>query len=169
MRNVSAGLANVFEREGDYWTIVFQGKSFRLKDTKGLRYLGELLQNPGREFHVLELIGTEAAGPVDVGDAGVVLDAQAKSEYRRRAFAALAGCRRSRTLAARDRSGLRRGAVPARDAGRRDPVMTCRGEERPEARRSVRRQRPDIRSLRPNLLTREAAAGVSLGTKAQHS
>ncbi|MGH7822464.1 MAG: adenylate/guanylate cyclase domain-containing protein, partial [Candidatus Binatia bacterium] len=44
--------ANAFLREGEYWTIVYEGKAFRLKDTKGLRYLSELLHNPGCDFHV---------------------------------------------------------------------------------------------------------------------
>jgi hypothetical protein len=91
---------NVFRREGDYWTVVYEGKAFRLKDSKGLRYLSELLGNPGREFPAVDLLDAEARGggggtaqaaaaggariSADLGDAGDVLDAQARADYRRR-------------------------------------------------------------------------------------
>jgi hypothetical protein len=35
---------------------VFGGDAFRLRDTKGLRYLYHLLMAPGREIHALELV-----------------------------------------------------------------------------------------------------------------
>ena len=46
----------VFRREGDYWTIAYDGAVVRLKDARGLRYLEPLLRQPGRSFHVAELI-----------------------------------------------------------------------------------------------------------------
>jgi len=87
----------VFRREGEYWTLVFEGNMVRMRDLKGVRYLASLLAEPGREFHVLDLVtvergwsgdGRRAAEPglafsSDL-DAGVVLDAQAKQAYRRR-------------------------------------------------------------------------------------
>ncbi len=86
---------SVFIRQGDYWTIRYQGQVAILKSTRGLRYLADLLRDPGREFHVTELL----ARPMDVSTpaaavaangrvtgglyAGVpVLDAQAKAEYK---------------------------------------------------------------------------------------
>jgi tetratricopeptide (TPR) repeat protein len=67
-------------REGDVWAVTpGEGPPFRLKHGKGLAYLSCLLEQPGREVHVLELLGIEQAG-----DAGPVLDAQAKQAYRRR-------------------------------------------------------------------------------------
>jgi CheY-like chemotaxis protein/class 3 adenylate cyclase len=88
----------VFRREGEYWTIVYGDDSFRLRDSKGLRYVAHLLAHPDREVHVLDLVGIargsaeEAAAPrtdhdqiaSDLGDAGAVLDASAKSAYRER-------------------------------------------------------------------------------------
>jgi tetratricopeptide (TPR) repeat protein len=78
---------NVFRREGDYWTVEFDGRTVRLRDLKGMRYLSRLLAAPGREFHVLDLVALEGGGtggrPV-LGDAGELLDAQAKQAYRRR-------------------------------------------------------------------------------------
>jgi hypothetical protein len=90
--------ASIFRREGEYWSIGFEGQIFRLKDAKGLRYLGRLLEDPGREFHVLGLVALEEspppetpgalAGEVDrtarLGDAGPILDPAAKAAYRRR-------------------------------------------------------------------------------------
>src|ERR1700745_4325720 len=55
----SAGSAQrgEFRKEGEYWTVRYDRKSFRLKDTKGLGYLAHLLRHPGVEFHVLDLAG----------------------------------------------------------------------------------------------------------------
>ena len=87
-----------FVREGEYWAIG-AGPSIRLRDAKGLRYLADLLASPGREFHVLDLVGRRAPGaevrengsareaglhpaaerPLDAG-----IDAVAKAAYRDR-------------------------------------------------------------------------------------
>jgi tetratricopeptide (TPR) repeat protein len=85
-----------FRRDGEYWSIDYEGDTFRLKDSKGLRYLARLLGEPGRELHALDLVAGERPGvrPVRTpepglassspGDVGETLDAQAKAEYRRR-------------------------------------------------------------------------------------
>src|SRR6202521_2907061 len=52
-----AAQKGVFRKEGEYWTVGYGGKSFRLKDTKGLGFLAHLLRHPGTEFHVLDLAG----------------------------------------------------------------------------------------------------------------
>ena len=88
---------NVFRREGDYWSVIFDGHTVRVRDLKGMRYLARLLADPGREFHVLDLVAAETGRevPVDgdrpadlplssLGDAGELLDARAKDAYRRR-------------------------------------------------------------------------------------
>ncbi len=88
---------NVFRREGDYWTVVFAGRTTRVRNLKGVRYLARLLAAPGRELHVLELVAAESGGPAAAegsragalshaypGDAGPMLDARAKDAYRRR-------------------------------------------------------------------------------------
>jgi AAA ATPase domain len=94
---------NLFRRDGEYWTVAFEGRVVRLKDTKGLRHLARLLAYPGREFQATELEAAEGqaapAAPVglrdraasgelavrpDLGDAGVLLDATAKAAYRAR-------------------------------------------------------------------------------------
>jgi tetratricopeptide (TPR) repeat protein len=88
---------SVFRREGDYWSVVFEGRTVRVRDLKGIRYLARLLTDPGREFHVLDLVAAErgqASGAesdraarrshTGPGDAGEMLDARAKDAYRRR-------------------------------------------------------------------------------------
>ncbi|MGH9244310.1 MAG: transcriptional regulator [Acidimicrobiales bacterium] len=92
-----AGSFNVFCREGDYWSVIFEGHTVRVRDLKGMRYLARLLADPGREYHVLDLVAAETAGIAQadssqaatlprsaLGDAGEILDARAKDAYRRR-------------------------------------------------------------------------------------
>jgi tetratricopeptide (TPR) repeat protein len=92
---------NVFRREGEYWTVRYEGSVVRLKDVKGLRHLARLLTHPAREFHATDLEATEGqaaratrprerAGEgelevrPDLGDAGALLDATAKATYKAR-------------------------------------------------------------------------------------
>ncbi|HVZ71872.1 MAG TPA: hypothetical protein VHJ20_05795, partial [Polyangia bacterium] len=74
--------------EGEVWTITRGATTFRLKDSLGLRYLARLLEQPGREVHVLDLVGERAGGganeAIDLGDAGDLLDEEAKAAYRSR-------------------------------------------------------------------------------------
>jgi predicted ATPase len=94
---------NLFRQEGEYWSVCYEGSVVRLRDSKGLRHLARLLANPGREFHAADLEAGEgrpgqAAPPgsragggqrelevrPDLGDAGELLDAQAKAAYKAR-------------------------------------------------------------------------------------
>src|SRR5215212_9688562 len=88
---------NMFRREGDYWSVIFNGHTVRVRDLKGMRYLARLLADPGREYHVLDLVAAETSHGAQaassqaaglprsaLGDAGEGLDAQAKDAYRRR-------------------------------------------------------------------------------------
>ncbi|HZC99320.1 MAG TPA: hypothetical protein VFA46_03745, partial [Actinomycetes bacterium] len=94
---------NVFRREGEYWTVCYDGSVVRLKDAKGLRHLARLLALPGREFHATDLEAADSqaaqAAPLgprgragngelavrpDFGDAGELLDATAKAAYKAR-------------------------------------------------------------------------------------
>jgi tetratricopeptide (TPR) repeat protein len=74
----------VFRREGDYWSVAFEGRTVRVRDLKGMRYLAQLLAHPGREFHVVDLVAAETGQQIALGDAGAILDERAKSAYRRR-------------------------------------------------------------------------------------
>src|SRR5215210_820290 len=75
---------NVFRREGDYWSVAFEGRTVRVRDLKGMRYLSLLLSHPRREFHVLDLVAAETGQRMAPADAGEVLDERAKLAYRRR-------------------------------------------------------------------------------------
>ena len=78
----SPRLPATFRREGEYWSISFEGVAFRLHDSKGLAHLARLIAEPDREIHVLDLVGN--GGRFVEGDVGPVLDERAKAEYRRR-------------------------------------------------------------------------------------
>jgi tetratricopeptide (TPR) repeat protein len=52
----SATEEGAFRREGDYWTIEYEGRSFRLHHADGLAYIARLLAHPGVEIHVLDLM-----------------------------------------------------------------------------------------------------------------
>jgi hypothetical protein len=86
---------SLFLRRNDYWIIRYHGHTALLKSTRGVHYLAVLFRDPGREFHVKELlarpmdVSTQTAAVVANGRvtgglyAGVpVLDAQAKAEYK---------------------------------------------------------------------------------------
>jgi predicted ATPase len=98
----------VLRKEGEYWTVGYAGTEIRLKDMKGLAYIARLLRCPGIEVHALDLARGEATPDASdryqlatfslkrqeldnaglhvggLGDAGDMLDDQAKATYRRR-------------------------------------------------------------------------------------
>jgi hypothetical protein len=67
---LAAADLNVFRREGDYWSLVFEGRTVRVRDLKGMRYLARLLADPGREFHVLDLVAAETGRDGQIESAG---------------------------------------------------------------------------------------------------
>ncbi len=74
-------------REGEFWSLEWEGPTARLKDSRGQRMLALLLAVPDREVHARELAGGPTPSPeaqVDRGDAGEMLDERAVSQYRRR-------------------------------------------------------------------------------------
>ena len=101
----------LFRQEGDYWTVGYGGRVFRLKDCLGLSFIAHLLRHPGTEFHVLDLgagatepepardQAKQSSGSLSInaeeleasgihigglGDAGELLDEQAKATYKAR-------------------------------------------------------------------------------------
>jgi tetratricopeptide (TPR) repeat protein len=101
-----SGRHGVIRREGEYWTVAYEGDSFRLRDAKGIRYLARLLAEPDHELHVLDLVQAEVANQASVPvhatasvtrsaiqgadlayaapDVGEILDAAARQAYRER-------------------------------------------------------------------------------------
>jgi hypothetical protein len=86
-----------FAVEGSNRTVGFQAHTSTVRDLKGLRYVARLVAEPGREFHVLDLVAAESGilrpgvahqdvgPPVRGGESGLpLLDATAREAYRRR-------------------------------------------------------------------------------------
>jgi tetratricopeptide (TPR) repeat protein len=107
---------NLFRKEGDYWTLSYQGRTCRLKDARGLRAIAVLLHSPGQEQHVLDILATLGEGQraargqehgIDTpgvlqGDLGAILDPAAKMAYKQRLLdlrATLAEAQRCHDLA----------------------------------------------------------------------
>src|SRR5208283_5602202 len=102
LADISSARIGTFARSGEYWTISFGDTTLSLRDIKGLAYLQLLLQHPGEEFHAMDLVQGPGAGASaetrlagtssqsdnlsvgGLGDAGAMLDEQAKQEHRRR-------------------------------------------------------------------------------------
>lgn len=87
-----------FRCDGDTRTITFDGTTVSMRELKGYRYLARLLAEPGREFHVLDLVAVENGSlptaraqerstdaTPQLGGAGLpMIDEQARNAYRRR-------------------------------------------------------------------------------------
>jgi hypothetical protein len=71
----------VLRREGELWTVVFEGQAVRVTDAKGLPDLARLLAQPGVEVHCLEL----ADRPAETAAPDAVLDERARREIQERA------------------------------------------------------------------------------------
>jgi tetratricopeptide (TPR) repeat protein len=92
-RPTSAGCrVATLERDGTWWTIGCADTHARLRDSKGMRYLADLVARPGAERHALDLVDlvegvADPATGLDrrkLGDAGPQIDAQSRAAYRRR-------------------------------------------------------------------------------------
>lgn len=92
-----AGPTAEFVREGDYWAVCFDDRELRIRDSKGMGYLAQLLAHPNDDIGVLALAAEAPAvppsaadiieaGPVDDGSAlgAPLLDEQARHAYRER-------------------------------------------------------------------------------------
>jgi tetratricopeptide (TPR) repeat protein len=96
----------IFRQEGDFWTIGFGGQVTSIKDVKGMAYVAILLRHPGQEVHAVDIAGAGDTGDCNgagrisamsdrqrnelglsvggLGDAGQMLDPEAKAQYRAR-------------------------------------------------------------------------------------
>jgi hypothetical protein len=59
---VDASSGSFCRQEGEYWTIVYDGTLFRLRDAKGLRYLAHLLRHPGERVQCDALVSVAGGG-----------------------------------------------------------------------------------------------------------
>jgi tetratricopeptide (TPR) repeat protein len=95
----AADALQVIRKEGDYWTIRYEGRIVQIQDAAGVRYIAHLLHHPGVEIHAMDLVALSCgreppaqAAPraelgarrtAGLGDAGEFLDPKAKAAYRR--------------------------------------------------------------------------------------
>src|SRR6185436_3317129 len=72
--------------EGKDALVTCDGRTTRLRSVRGMPMLARLIDEPEREFHVLDLAAEpEDEGAVaDRGDAGEILDAKAREAYQKR-------------------------------------------------------------------------------------
>ena len=83
-----------FRREGEYWTVEYEGRIIRLKHLRGFLLIAHLLPQPHKAIHAVDLMALDDDGQVtpesaackfDGSDLGPVLDDVAKRSYRERA------------------------------------------------------------------------------------
>lgn len=92
----------LFRREGEFWTLAFEGKVIHLKDVVGLRYICELLRRPAEPVPVTllyaavrggrasedwppnDIVDAEDLSLVELGNDDCALDARAVVDYRSR-------------------------------------------------------------------------------------
>jgi tetratricopeptide (TPR) repeat protein len=79
----SAASRGTWIREGEVWALSFEGRTVRLRHTKGIGDLARLLAVPGREVHVLDL-ASDGRAVVAQGDIGPRIDPAARDAYRQR-------------------------------------------------------------------------------------
>jgi pimeloyl-ACP methyl ester carboxylesterase len=98
VRRLAGERANLLRRDGEYWTVVYDGQVATLRDTKGLGDLAHLLAAPGREIHALDLmaepadpaatvpraVARDASLHVDQASAEPLIDVTARRAYQRR-------------------------------------------------------------------------------------
>ena len=96
VRRLAIDSANVLRRDGEYWTVAYDGLVVTLRDTKGMRDIARLLVSPHRELHVMDLAAPDGVQEVsrrEVLEAGLsiersademVIDEAARADYKRR-------------------------------------------------------------------------------------
>jgi hypothetical protein len=145
-------------REGDFWTLASSaGSLVRLRHSKGVGYLQALLEQPGRQLHVLELAGID----LPTGDAGAVLDPRAKAQYRERLAdlrAELAEAERFGDALRAERSSAEIEAISEQLAS----AVGLGGRDR-RAASDVERARINVQRRLKDVLERVSAADPALG------
>ena len=63
MAESEARAENLFRREGEYWTLAYEGTLLRLRDRKGMAALAFLLSRPGERVAAALVLGADRAEP----------------------------------------------------------------------------------------------------------
>jgi pimeloyl-ACP methyl ester carboxylesterase len=139
-------------RDGEVWTIRFEGRTVLLKDAKGIADLAQLLARPGEEVHVLDILGGERPKAAEPS-----LDRTALASYRARLADIEEAMRHTadegpRTKLERERDALLRQLAADTGLGGRvrklnDPVERARKAVTARIRDAIRR----IRKVHPQL------------------
>ena len=155
-----------FRREGDFWSITFEAQTVRLRDARGMRYLALLLAHPGRDLHVNDIVSRAVGGGdgrvrgvprdagdhlrIDLGDAGPVSDARARSEYAPSfAMSSITPSRRTTSVGSRTSARRSRRSRPSSRGGSQSEVFVARRARPPDRdQRSETRSRADRREPR---------------------
>jgi hypothetical protein len=176
---------DTFVQEGDFWSIRYAGKTFRVKDSKGLHLLAKLLRHPGREFHVLDLAGPMPAGGAtsreDVTDRGEfrepILDQASRTAFKRRLEDLREQLREGEEWGDPERAARARGEIEAltlelrRATGLlgRERVMTSDAEKaRVNVTRVIKAAMDRIRPYSPEL-RHHLASTIKTGTYCSYS
>jgi tetratricopeptide (TPR) repeat protein len=76
-----SGATATFRREGELWTVGWGGRSIRLRDAKGLRYLAHLLARAGADVPAVDLVAA-GEGAAELGEADESPDGAAVERSR---------------------------------------------------------------------------------------
>jgi tetratricopeptide (TPR) repeat protein len=75
-------------KDGADWVVSRGGRSFRVKDVRGMSMIARLVENAGRELHAIDVAAdlgsADTPAVIDLGDSGEVLDARAREAYKKR-------------------------------------------------------------------------------------
>jgi hypothetical protein len=82
----TAAFVLTMTRRGDVWSIERGAAPARVKDSRGMRMLARLVDQPGQELHVLALASDDATSTSE-SNAGEVIDERARKVYRARLLA----------------------------------------------------------------------------------
>jgi hypothetical protein len=162
---------------GDYWALRFRGREARLRHIKGLGYLAVLLEHPGTDIHVFEIVAAAEGAPPrtrsaiadrevelradDAAGAGAALDAQAKAAYRARVEELREEVEQARDWADGERAARAQEELDfiARELAR---AVGLGGRDRPTASQAERARQNVGRAIN-NAVRRIAAALPELG------
>lgn len=183
-----AGKECTLRREGEYWTIVYDGRTSRLKDSRGMNYIAHLISHPGQQLHVRELgamfapasdssrLRLEekrrgAARAAESDGSAEMIDLRAANAYRCRADelrGEIDEAERLADLGRAQRAQSELGAIEAElrktigIGGRRRSFRSAADRERLRVRKAINVSIGKIRSFDPKL-ARHLAASIHTG------
>lgn len=74
---------NIFHKEGNFWTVKFQGKIERITHCVGFSYVSFLISKQGRTFKTTEFLSLYHKKPITLASGDNQLDDEAKEHYKK--------------------------------------------------------------------------------------